>query len=189
MSDYKERLHKSTLTRYRKQCASLMKGKLLDVGGGLGMYVPYFGTKNVTILDMDEETLSRINGVNTILGDVEQMPFDDEMFDSVWSCAVGQYVDFNKMVKECLRVCKVGGRIMILVPNGKSPWDKVKRFFKMDTWSDLEGLKRLQTVDDLLQYGKVVGEVVVLPFFVVYKESSIWSHINVGYNKGLEVYV
>lgn len=69
MSDYNESLHKSEITKYRKECAAKMTGRVLDVGGGLGCYLQYFNATHVTVLDVDKETLDRLEHDDKVVAD------------------------------------------------------------------------------------------------------------------------
>ena len=182
MKKYNESLHRSEITRYRVECARKMTGRVLDVGGGLGAYLPFFNASHVTVLDVDRETLDKLEHDDKVVADATQMPFDDDSYDNIWACAVCQYFDFDKFMKEAKRVCVHGGKILVLVPNKKSPWDKIKSIVGMGTWKDLEGLHKLQTVDDLQKYGKVTGEIKFLPF-----ESWLRAFPRLGHTIMLEV--
>ena len=166
MESYHESLHRSEVTKYRKECAALMTGRVLDVGGGLGAYLPYFRADHVTVLDNDEETLRRLEHEDKILGDATNLPFPDDSFDNIWACAVCQYFDLDRFVMEAKRVLKKNddARIFILVPNAKSPWEPLKRLLGAPTWSDQKGVYKQYSADDLRKYGKVTGEIRFLPF-------------------------
>lgn len=184
MSNYNEGLHKTEITKYRIECANKMSGRVLDVGGGLGCYLPYFASDDVTILDADKETLDRLNYENKVLGDAAKTPFDDHAFDCIWACAVAEYLDcsLDEFISEMKRICVPGGYIVMLVPNGKSPWDRIKNAIGLPTWGDLENVKWLFNVDDLEKYGKVTGEIRFLPF-----ERLLRKHPRLGHTLILEI--
>lgn len=176
MSDYNESLHKSDISKYRIECAKKMTGRVLDVGGGLGAYLPYFNATHVTVLDVDEETLERLDYDDKVVADATNMPFENDSYDNIWACAVCQYFDIDKFIKEAMRICVRGGYIYILVPNASSPWDKIKKIFKMKTWSDQEGVFRQYTLEDLRNYGKVYGEIRFLPFEKIFRNAPRLGH-------------
>jgi len=61
--------------------------------------------------------------VAIIPGDAKELPFDEEVFDRVVFFTSIEFIDDpDKAVKEALRVLKPGGRVVILVLNGESPW-------------------------------------------------------------------
>lgn len=182
MKKYNESLHRSEITRYRVECARKMTGRVLDVGGGLGAYLPFFNASHVTVLDVDRETLDKLEHDDKVVADATQMPFDDDSYDNIWACAVCQYFDIQKFIAEAKRVCVRGGKIFILVPNANSFWDKIKKLFGMRTWADQEGIYKHYTVDELERYGKVTGEIRFLPF-----EAMLRDYPRLGHTIMLEV--
>lgn len=182
MSEYNESLHKSEITKYRLECANRMTGKVLDVGGGLGSYLPYFNASHVTVLDADPETLDRLNHDDKVVADATDMPFMDDAYDNIWACAVCQYFNIDKFILEAKRICTAGGYIYILVPNANSPWDRIKKIFGMKTWEDQEGVYKQYTVNDLNKYGKVTGEIRFLPF-----EKLFRNYPKIGHTLMLEI--
>jgi SAM-dependent methyltransferase len=89
-------------------------GKILDIGAGEGDYTPYFNG-DVISLEPEFECLKRISG-KRIAGSAIELPFPDNTFDCVWSCAVLEHVEIN-YIPEAVRVTKPGGIIYILTPN------------------------------------------------------------------------
>jgi len=176
MSDYNESLHKSEITKYRKECAAKMTGRVLDVGGGLGCYLKYFNATHVTVLDVDKETLDRLEHDDKVVADATNMPFIDDSYDNIWACAVCQYFDLDRFISEAKRTCVQGGRIFILVPNAKSPWAKIMKLFGMKTWDDQVGVFKQYTVEDLKKYGEVTAEIRFLPFESIFRKFPRLGH-------------
>lgn len=169
---------KSQITRYRIECAKKMTGKVLDVGGGLGAYLPYFDSNDVTVLDINEEALKRLEHDKKILGDACHMPFEDNMFDNIWACSVCMYLseDLGVFIAEAKRVLKKG-KIMIELPNPDSPWDKIKGILGMKIWANDIDIRHMYTVKELSKYGRVTGEVRFLPAFIdklVRNKCKLW---------------
>lgn len=175
LSRSKASLHRSRVTRYRKNCALELGGRILDCGGGLGAYLPYL-RGDVTVLDIDPQVLGALNHCKKVLGDCEALPFSDDSFDNVWACAVAQYLRLDVFVREAIRVTKSEGHVLILVPNGRSPWDRVKRLLKMKTWWDQKGIVRQYTVDDLRTHGHVTGEIRFLPLEFLLRHVPALGH-------------
>lgn len=163
VGEFNPSLYKSKVTAYRVECAGMLSGDILDCGGGLGNYLPYF-RGNPVVLDKAFHVLERLAHGKKVVADAERLPFADNSFDAVWACAMVQYIRLPVFIREATRVTREGGRILILVPNAKSPWDLLKKAAGMPTWSDQEGIVRQYTVDDLAAYGEVVGEIQFLPF-------------------------
>jgi len=150
--------YRSRVTPYRKKCAMRLRGRVLDCGGGVGAYLPY------------------LDGDVTVLGDCENMPFPDNAFDNVWACAMAQFVRLDVFIREAIRVTRPGGHVMVLVPNARSPWDRIKRLFGMGTWWDQKGIVTQYSVDDLRRYGRVTGEVQFLPFEALFRHLPRLGH-------------
>ncbi len=55
-------LHRSLLSPYRIACARQLRGRILDVGGGLGDYLPYFDGE-VVLADVNHEALRQAEPV------------------------------------------------------------------------------------------------------------------------------
>lgn len=155
-------LHRSLLSSYRISCARELRGRILDVGGGLGEYLPYFNGE-VVLADINREALRQVPLAACVQASAERLPFQDSCFDAAWACAVAQYLDLTSFVAELKRVTRNGGRILLLVPNARSPWDYAKRLLGHQTWADQAGIVRQYSVADLQAHGRVMGEVRFLP--------------------------
>jgi len=127
--------------------ASLRKGEVvLDLGSGAGLDVflaaKKVGPKGKVIgVDMTEEMLAKARGlsekygyknVEFRLGEIENLPLDDDSVDAVISnCVINLSVDKNRVFREAYRVLRRGGRLMVsdLVTEGVLP-DKIKKSFE-----------------------------------------------------------
>ena len=176
-------LYRSQLTRYRKQCARTLQGCILDCGGGIGDYLPYLDG-DVISLDREIKSLQMLDHAKRVVSDAEALPFPDDTFDNIWACAIVQYVRLDVFIREAVRVTKSDGRILVLVPNRKSPWDRIKKLWGMKTWSDQCGIVKQYSMDELSKYGKVTGEVRFLPF-----EKFLRNFPRLGHTLMLEITV
>ena len=163
---FNESRYRTEYSRLRKEYAAKMTGKVLDVGGGVGAYLPYFGSKDVTVIDISQEALDRLDHDKKVLCDACHTPFADNTFDNVWACGVCCFLDIDEFINEARRVGKRGGKIVIELPNPDTPWDKYKKIFGMNIWNnyykEFETF-RMYKISELRKYGNVTGEVRFLP--------------------------
>ena len=147
---------KAKVTKYRIKLAKRLTGLILDIGAGEGDYTPYLNG-DIISSDVDFENLERISG-KKVVASATDLPFADNTFDNIWSCAVLEHVEIN-FIPEAIRVTKPGGTIYILTPNRNSLYDPIKRLFGYGDWWSNEGHVRLYSLYELRKFGKVWGEV------------------------------
>lgn len=94
----------------------LTKGKVLDVGSGPGRdgLILQKAGLDVVCLDASEAMikLSTERGLNSVLGDFMQLPFENAEFDGVWAYTSLLHVpksEVEKHLSEIARVLKSGG--------------------------------------------------------------------------------
>ena len=109
-----------------------LKGKdVLDVGFGSGFSVQLFVEAGAHVTGVDltpwavETTQRRLSafGLEADIreGDAEQLPFANESFDLVFSWGVIHHSsDMDRALAELVRVCRPGGRVVIMVYNRRS---------------------------------------------------------------------
>lgn len=153
----------SKMTPTRARLASQLRGRILDCGCGEGIYGPILRRpeNEVISLDLDEEALSRLPGIR-VVASCADIPFADDSFDAVWSCAIIEHVK-EETLSEMIRVAKVGGRVIAITPNARSPFDPIKKLCGLSTWGEVPGHIRLYDVKDLSFYGTVRGETWFVP--------------------------
>jgi len=102
--------------------------RILDVGCGLGTYVKKLRTFSGDVygVDLDPEKVAQAQREldNIYLAPAEELPFEDGYFDVVLLHEVLEHVENDRAaVCEAYRVTKVGGRIVIFVPNRLYPFE------------------------------------------------------------------
>jgi ubiquinone/menaquinone biosynthesis C-methylase UbiE len=105
------------------------KGKtVLDAGAGTGRLSArlHDAGADVTALDISPEMLaklkSRCKAVKGVEGDLENLPFDDESFDMVFSSlAMVHLKKIDRFLDECYRVLKNDGQFVLVNVHYRKP--------------------------------------------------------------------
>lgn len=99
---------------------------VLEIGGGLGEQAVYFAGQGgvVTVIDISAESLKSMQElagregvrVRGVVMDAQKMTFDSGQFDVVYINSVMMHVDCAKVMSECSRVLRRGGKLIIVEP-------------------------------------------------------------------------
>ena len=90
----------------------------LDVGAGDGLIASVLGIKGVDY-EPDAISLAKEKGVEITLGDVHNLPYKDEEFDSVFTGNTLEHFEFPEMaLKECRRILKKYLYIVVSIVEG-----------------------------------------------------------------------
>jgi 2-polyprenyl-3-methyl-5-hydroxy-6-metoxy-1,4-benzoquinol methylase len=97
-------------------------GRLLDVGCGNGETLRVLRDLgwNAEGIDFDPVTVERARSkmLNVRLGTLREQRYDNDSFDAIVMCHVIEHVhDPLDLVRECQRILKPGGRLVVLTPN------------------------------------------------------------------------
>lgn len=113
-----------TLKKWRTEVMKELQGDVLEVGVGTGKNIQYYPDNiNVTAIDFSENMLSKAKEkaeifnkkVKLINMDAQSMTFPDNYFDCVFTtCVFCSVPDPVKGLKEIKRVCKDGGKIVMI---------------------------------------------------------------------------
>ena len=125
--------------RQRQKLVPIAKGKVLEVGIGSGLNMPYFDTSKISSvvgIDPSEELIQlaekRINDsmpdIDFVISKAEEMQFNDNLFDTVLItytiCTVG---DVSASLKQIKRVLKSDGQLLFC-EHGLAPDEKVVKW-------------------------------------------------------------
>ena len=92
------------------------KKAILDIGTGTGIFVREYGKKwNVTGVDISKYYLKLANDLKVVVGDVHELPFNDETFDVIISkSSLCYWKNPVRGINEILRVLKPNGKFLIM---------------------------------------------------------------------------
>jgi 2-polyprenyl-3-methyl-5-hydroxy-6-metoxy-1,4-benzoquinol methylase len=101
-------------------------GKLLDVGCGGGRFLNRMKRHGWQVegTDFDEQATRKVTaryGITTYVGDLSQCSLHTESFDVItMSQTIEHLYDPQATLRECLRILKPGGLLVMTTPNAKS---------------------------------------------------------------------
>jgi ubiquinone/menaquinone biosynthesis C-methylase UbiE len=113
------------LGRFRQEYGALLRGETIEIGVGSGLNLPFYApdvTRAVGV-DLSHEMLRRARErasrldfpIALLQADAEALPFPDATFDTAAiSLALCTIPDPAKALRELGRVCRPGGRIVML---------------------------------------------------------------------------
>jgi ubiquinone/menaquinone biosynthesis C-methylase UbiE len=119
------RMEKAGFRETRAKALANARGDVLEVGGGTGSNLPHYGpgVTSLTMTEPEPPMLKRLqkkagehaSEVKVVRAPAEDLPFDDDSFDTVVStlvlCGVA---DQAKAVREIRRVLRPGGRLVFI---------------------------------------------------------------------------
>jgi malonyl-CoA O-methyltransferase len=99
---------------------------ILDVGCGIGAFEQQLPDLNIIGLDISEDMLNeaRTRSDKTFIqGNAERLPFDDDIFDAVFTVATLEFLDdYQQAIKDIARVTKLHGKFIALILNPESEY-------------------------------------------------------------------
>lgn len=135
--------------------------KLLDVGCGRGDFLRGFKDLGLDVHGLDnEKSYSRtLKDIEVRYANIESepFPFDNQMFDVVFSKSLIEHL-FNpkNFMRECERVLKPAGRIIIMTPDWIS---QMKTFFDDYTHRQPYSATSVKDILDIFGFKEVTSEV------------------------------
>jgi ubiquinone/menaquinone biosynthesis C-methylase UbiE len=115
----------ATLRGHRQALIPRASGRVLEIGGGTGANLPFYGdgVKALTVTEPEEPMARRLKrrmgeaarDVDFVAAPAERLPFDDGAFDTVVSTLVLCTVpDQPQAVRELHRVLRPGGTLLFI---------------------------------------------------------------------------
>lgn len=110
-----------------------IRGRVIDVGTGTGIIAASIAREipgsEVTAIDISEKMIEQANigvDVNFCVDDIEESIFPDNTFDTV-VCSLGMlwFINKGKALKEMARICKDGGKIILIEEKGETLRSKI----------------------------------------------------------------
>jgi ubiquinone/menaquinone biosynthesis C-methylase UbiE len=119
------RMEKAGFRELRERSIGQAKGDVLEIGGGTGSNLAYYGpaVTSLTISEPEEPMLKRLekkvreqgSQAKVVRAPAEDLPFEDRSFDTVVStlvlCGVA---DQRQALREVRRVLRPGGRLLFI---------------------------------------------------------------------------
>ena len=152
------------LLPYRERVLSFARGRVLEIGIGSGLNLPFYGTQAEEIIGLDPvaRLITMAQGstersktpVTFITGSAEAIPIDEHSIDTVvttWTlCSIPNVVG---ALREMRRVLRPGGQLLF-VEHGLAPEDSVRKWQNRLTpvWKRIAGGCHLnRPIGDLIE--------------------------------------
>ncbi len=99
------------------------KGKVLEVGVGTGRFAHALGVNFGLDPSFEMLKIAKKRGIHAVVGIGESLPFKSEVFDACLLVVTLCFVkDPLEVLRECGRVLKEGGRLILGLVLSESPW-------------------------------------------------------------------
>ncbi len=124
-------------------------GSLLDIGCGSGDFAANMRLQGWSVRGTDAdpeaaETVSRNHGFEVDVGELTDLAYPDESLDAVTSRHVIEHIrEPETFLRECWRILKPGGRLVLVTPNVASLGHQIYR----EHWQGLEPPRHLFLYD------------------------------------------
>ena len=113
------------ITKYPEQLAGYLRtrfmierGVIVDLGCGRGDFLKGFQKEGFKVIGIDGEKSDDSDIIGGINLETDALPLDNNSVDVIFTKSVIEHIhNPEKMMKECYRVLKPGGRIIAMVPD------------------------------------------------------------------------
>lgn len=118
-------LFAAELTCFRQLCGSF-PGRWLEVGVGTGRFASSLGIGDGIYPSARMLEIAAKRGITTHAGRAEALPFPDGAFDGILIAAALSFIgDQEQALRECCRVLKPLGRLLLGDITADSPWGRL----------------------------------------------------------------
>jgi len=119
----KEMFRRCFVEKSWKIVRSNLDGLVLDIGAFDGLLVS--SHKEAVGIDI----VPNRSYVPIVVGNMHRLPFKGEVFNTVVMCHVLEHTNTpNILLKEAKRVLKIGGKLVIVIPNAMAPMARILKF-------------------------------------------------------------
>jgi ubiquinone/menaquinone biosynthesis C-methylase UbiE len=145
------RQHQIIITAYRRLLSATAGGSLLlDVGCSHGQLSASFVSRH-RVVGVDFLglclPLAKERGLTVFQAEAAALPFVDDQFDAVICAEVFQNLtDITPVLRECVRVCRPSGLIIVSTLNRTSLLRRLLRF-----WRRLQGSQAIGQIEEMVQ--------------------------------------
>lgn len=141
------------LRRLRERC----RGRWLEVGAGTGRFARALGVSEGLDPSVQMLRIAASRGIVVHLGSAESIPFPGCLFDGVVMVLTLCFVtDADQALKECLRVVRPGGYLLIGTVPADSPWGK-EYIDKASKGHPIYGMARFRSASETVELVQSVG--------------------------------
>ncbi|MFA5792107.1 MAG: class I SAM-dependent methyltransferase [Candidatus Paceibacterota bacterium] len=167
--------------RFQK-VAVFCSGKVLDIGCGRGsLFINRFiGKENGIGIDVFE-----YEGVENVIKDLANLPYQDNSFDTVTLIAVGGYIPRNKRemeFSEFVRVLKSGGKL--IMTEGERFTQLIGHKWRRFSLSlvgrvDMDSERGMEEEEYCMPYDEIVKYLNTSPLKLIHRKKFMWGLNNI----------